>query len=1294
LAKDGGIHLARAEKKRHCAELSRREFLKYTQGATLAFLPSKLTWPFSPFRNLSPALTPSDFRVHPQYRTPRALDAVLRKVAAENDSFPCEIYHDRIAAILQAWSKELQSSPQNAETLMRVTSDNFAATSPAGSLRALRMNDSPLQVWATEFREHEALGREAFLSEWRSAVRVFSKMLTAEFQITNIKDDTSPIAAATNEIVVRTRVHYEFVGTGSGFHREHWVGNLDLDWKLMAGSEIRLNKWRNIEETRSRSVLPIFEDRAEEVFGGCESYASQFLFGVDYWRTLLDGASGIDVYGHNGVAVGDIDGDGFDDLYICQPAGLPNRLYRNRGDGTFEDVTEKSGVGILNNTACALFADIDNDGRQDLIVVRASGPLLFLNQGNGQFRRRPNAFQFANPPRGTFTGAAIADYDRDGWLDIYFCLYLYYQGTDQYQYPMPYYAAENGPPNFLMKNGRDGSFHDVTKECGLDQNNTRFSFCCAWADPNGDGWPDLYVANDFGKKNFYRNRGDGTFTDIAEEAGVQDVGAGMSVTWLDYDNDGRQDLYVADMWTAAGLRVSTQEEFQKDASEEARKLYRRHAMGNCLYRNLGEDKFADVGSDSGTQFGRWAWSSDAWDMDHDGRPDLYIANGMISGPLREDLNSFFWRQVVANSPESANPRTAYEQGWTAVNELIRADSTWSGYERNVLYVNNGDGTFSDVSGAAGVDFLEDSRTFALADFDHDGRVEMVLKNRTAPQLRFLKNVMPQLPAAIAFRLTGNKSNRDAIGAVVTILTAAGKQQRFVQAGSGFLAQHSKELFFGLGQTKGNINATIRWPSGLVQRLEDLPTNHRIWVEEGSPAVRTEAFLSRPNRAGAKSPSSDRIVEQFPAQAETWLLVPIAAPDLPLGNESGKGETLLGLRGKPLLLYFGSANLPDWQNQLKELEHLYDARTKIELQLVVVNVNEPPKVGDTQPANAARWPFSIVNASADTIAVYNLLYGRLFDRHRDMGLPTAFLLDPQGEICKVYQGGVPVKHIREDVRRIPKTLEERTARGLPFPGVAEPYEFDRNYLSLGSVFYEYGYLGQAETYFQLAEKEDPDGADALYGLGSVYLHQQRNKEAREYLQRAVQAHANYPGMMPNAWNNLGIVAAREGNADEAIKYFLKALELNPEHVVALGNLGSVYRQKKDWENARIVLERALRVDPDNAEINFTMGMVYAQCNDLERAHDYLQKAVAVRPAFPEALDSLGLVYFLTGRPDEAKRSLAESIRVAPSYAQSYLDLAKVYAVQGDKAKAREVLEQLLKIHPDQEQAQKDLRDLSE
>src|SRR5262249_48371016 len=203
---------------------------------------------------------------------------------------------------------------------------------------------------------------------------------------------------------------------------------------------------------------------------------------------------------------------------------------------------------------------------------------------------------------------------------------------------------------------------------------------------------------------------------------------------------------------------------------------------------------------------------DAWDFDHDGFPDLYIANGMVSGGSREDLNSFFWRQVVANSPAAAQPAQKYEQGWNALNEALRSDATWSGFERNVFYANNRDGTFSYVSGALGLDFLEDGRAFALSDFDHDGRLEMFLKSRNAPQLRVIKNVISGLAPSIAFRLRGTKSNRDAIGATVTVETEAGRQTRTLQAGSGFLSQHSKEIVFGLGEVKPPVRASIGWPS--------------------------------------------------------------------------------------------------------------------------------------------------------------------------------------------------------------------------------------------------------------------------------------------------------------------------------------------------------------------------------------------------------------------------------------------------------------------------------------------------
>jgi tetratricopeptide (TPR) repeat protein len=1234
-----------------------------------------------------------EFRLHPHYPAQRPLDATVRKTQAGLDDFVTEKYHDKIAVIFAEWNSSLLRSPQEFMAIEKVLATDFSGSSLSPVASRLVRSGPELEVLQNKFTTQTMLGRDLFLQELRSSMGIFSKIVSAEFQVTSI--EVSSTSAGQLPGALRTRVRYELVGTGTGYHREQRVGYWNLEWEASPSSaptEFRLRRWESTDETRSRSQAPVFVDITALALGRNPSYAAQMLRGTDYWRTVLDGACGIDIYGHNGVSIADIDDDGFDDLYICQPAGLPNRLYRNRGDGTFEDVTETSGLGVLENTACALFADFDNDGHQDVVIVRANGPLLFLNQGGGKFRQKPGAFQFANAPQGTFTGAAVADYDRDGWLDIYFCLYVYYQGADQYKYPVPYHDAENGPPNFMMRNQRDRTFRDVTAESGLNQNNTRYSFCCGWNDYNRDQWPDLYVVNDFGRKNLYRNNGDGTFVDVASQAGAEDIGAGMSVSWLDYDADGIEDVYVGDMWTAAGERISTQESFKRNSPEHVRSLYRKHAMGNSLLRNRGPRKgdlridgagFEDKTVSAGVGMGRWSWSSDAFDFDHDGFPDLYIANGMVSGASGHDLNSFFWRQVVANSPDQAKPSPEYEQGWNAINELIREDGSWSGFERNVFYANNRDGTFSDVSGAVGLDFLEDGRAFALADFDQDGRQELFLKNRNAPQLRVLKNVMQNLPASIAFCLRGTKSNRDAIGAAVTVESASGRQTRLLQAGSGFLSQHSKEMFFGLGKTEGPVRASIHWPSGLVQDFHDLPPNHRVWIEEGSEKIRAEPFKPQMPLRSRLSPQE---IEPLPTTVETWLLAPVAAPDFSRLDLTGKTQTLTALRGKTVLLNLWVTQSGNCLTDLEAFNRAYARWASQGLRLLTVNVDDPADPEKLRAlARDRNLSFPILRGSDEVAGIYNILYRYLFDRHRDLGLPTSFLIDPQGDIVKIYQGTVNSEHVEQDSQNIPRTHARRLALALPFPGAAETFDFGRNYFSYGSVFFQRGYYDQAAASFQSALRDDPSSAEAYYGLGSAQLNQEKIAAARESFERTVKARASYPDTTANAWNNLGLIATREGRTEEAVRCFQEALHSSPDHLIALKNLGNAYRLQKDWDKAHKTFERALEASPSDAEANYGLGMVFAQADDSERAYEYLQRALKSRPDYPEALNNLGILYLRTQRRDQAVASFEECIRVAPAFDQSYLNLARVYAVERASEKARAVLLELLKQHPDHAQA---------
>src|SRR5256714_2625231 len=704
---------------------SRRSFLRGMRWAPLLFLPAPIQGFSFPAvrhegsRDRNDRFPLADFRLTPHYPAKSPLEDVLSRVLPGSDEYVTEKYAVEIMRILAEWSEALKLAPPALAAVAKFLDASIEASSLIPTQEKTLRTGNGINVYRRWFSTNGVTGRERFLEEIQGYLAPLARLETAEFEIVGIKE-------SAGSRTVQIHIRYDLVGTRKDKMREERIGTWNTEWIRDESDAWRAIRWAAKDETLSRAREPVFIDITSHALGQTESYGNQMLHGVDYWRTVLDEACGIDVYGNNGLAVGDFDGDGLDDLYVCQHAGLPNRLYHNRGDGTFDDVTEKAGVDVLDSTACALFADFENKGRQDLLVVCGSGPLLFLNQGKRKYSLKRDAVQFVRPPQGTFTHAAIADYDADGLLDIYFCVYSYYLGLDQYHYPAPYLDARNGPPNFLLHNEGNAMFLDRTETAGLNVDNDRYSFACAWGDYNSDGLPDLYVANDFGRNNLYRNNGGGEFTAVSAEAGVEDVGAGMSATWFDFDNDGKPDIYSAAMWSGAGIRVSEQARFHEDAPENIRALYRQHARGNSLYRNQGNGKFKNIGNAAGVDMGRWAWCSDVWDFDHDGYSDLYIANGYISSSEnsagdKSDLSSFFWRQLVAKSPQNQTPSLRYEQGWNAINELIRSDNSWSGRERNAFYANNRDGTFSEVSGAVGLDFLDDSRAFALADLDQDGR---------------------------------------------------------------------------------------------------------------------------------------------------------------------------------------------------------------------------------------------------------------------------------------------------------------------------------------------------------------------------------------------------------------------------------------------------------------------------------------------------------------------------------------------------------------------------------------------
>ena len=377
----------------------------------------------------------------------------------------------------------------------------------------------------------------------------------------------------------------------------------------------------------------MFSDCTESVFEGLPVLNEQLIHGRDYWYGNLEGTIGVEGRG-NGIAIGDVNGDGLDDIYFCQPAALPNRLFLRQADGSMVDASAASGVDWLDSTRAAIFVDLDNDGDQDLVLTHSTTVVVQENDGNGNFSVRQTVDTISR----LFSINAI-DYDNDSDLDLFICGYSSAANArpeDVFVSPVPYHDANNGGPNYLLRSDGNWEFTDVTKQVGLDANNLRFSLASTWDDFDNDGDLDLYVANDFGRNNLYRQDA-GSFIDIAGDADVEDIGPGMSATWNDYNNDGFVDLYVSNMFSSAGSRITHNAQFKPGVDDKDLAGFRRHARGNSLFQNDRQGGFVDQSVPSAVTMGRWAWGSLFADLNNDGWRDIYVANGFVTADDNNDL---------------------------------------------------------------------------------------------------------------------------------------------------------------------------------------------------------------------------------------------------------------------------------------------------------------------------------------------------------------------------------------------------------------------------------------------------------------------------------------------------------------------------------------------------------------------------------------------------------------------------------------------------------------------------------
>lgn len=596
-----------------------------------------------------------------------------------------------------------------------------------------------------------------------------------------------------------------------------------------------------VEGNRLTSPKPHFVDVAREA--GIDFHNSYYpLFLSEPLKF------GMIRYGPGGIAAVDYDNDGFYDLFI--PDGAESKLFRNRGDGTFEDVTVQAGLSGLDGVSVGVFGDYDNDGHKDLFLSRTFKPnQLFHNNGDGTFTDVTRESGIGEDS--CTTVAAWADYDNDGFLDLYVGRYL----DPRLDIPTTFYAR-NGEPNQLYHNNGDGTFTNVTKQAGVGE--TGLCLGVVWGDYNDDGYPDLYVVNDFGRKTLYRNNGNGTFTDVTVKSNTLAYGAGMSASYVDYDNDGKFDFYVTHIrsdhaWFAEAptvkrymLRSFTEGTWKTDMPLYMQimrqsglgfiSVFQQMASGNTLLRNKGDGTFEDVTWKADANPMGWFWGAAFADFDNDGWQDVYAANGWVYNDKGTEIELDFLNNVVTEQKR-------YKTG-VFFDPMHFGRTSWHGWERNRYMRNNGDGTFTEIGQPTGTDLVLNSRGVAVADFWNRGVMDIAVA-ASDDRHALLKNDLKLGRNWLQIELVGVRSNRDAVGARVSVYVKGAGQHREVVLGDSYGSQSALRLHFGLGNNRVVDKLMVYWPaSKTTQKFEGVSVNRIIQITEGNNELAEKRYAAK------------------------------------------------------------------------------------------------------------------------------------------------------------------------------------------------------------------------------------------------------------------------------------------------------------------------------------------------------------------------------------------------------------------------------------------------------------------
>ena len=504
------------------------------------------------------------------------------------------------------------------------------------------------------------------------------------------------------------------------------------------------------------------------------------------------------------ASVADYDNDGFDDVYVTDSEkGTLSHLYHNNGNMTFTDVAVKLGVAGGNDplsiVADAIWLDYDNDGWQDLMLIRFGTPVLFHNEDKGKkFKEVPSSASGLNKFGNTIAAMSF-DIDNDGNLDLLFGNYFkplnLLDLKDPHVLPNDLDNAINGGGVTVWKGDGKGKWTEITEKAGFGKH-TGWTLDVGHGDFNNDGKQDVYLACDYGTDRIYINNGDGTFKETTEKAlGGFDTKKGMNVDVADYDNDGWLDIYVTNIT----------DEYMKEC--------------NMLWHNNQDGTFTDVSKETETCATLWGWSAKFGDWDNDGWQDLYVMNGLRSAS-KENYIPLLLNMMVKPGIDFTDVGN-----WPDIG-----DRSWSGYQKKKMLHNRSGQIFREISESAGTDNDMDGRGIGMSDFDNDGQLDLFQTNADQVALLY-KGATENTGNWVQMRLEGTKSNRDAVGARIKLTAGGLTQIREIDGGNGYAGQSTRRAHFGIGKATKVDSVEILWPSGKKQKVEQVKVNGMTRVVE-------------------------------------------------------------------------------------------------------------------------------------------------------------------------------------------------------------------------------------------------------------------------------------------------------------------------------------------------------------------------------------------------------------------------------------------------------------------------------